>query len=303
MAEEDAITTGPVQLVSCRTSDTRFPPEVVANPKSPAESPASCPKCCVALGTSRTPESTQLPPAARVDTCRAQLDVLQVREPQTASKLSHATAIAPFGANSAPSRFRCAPEAIVVAAEPQAPPAGRCTTAMLVTPAPWRVAPTPPSQTVISIAVADVELVHAVRGAGRPSSATSRVIHKGCAQCGIRIDRRRSTAGAGADLGAATRGTDGPGDVDRHRPRLTESGGASPDLVYGAPTRRLILKPNGGQIAGRVDGNGSLISASSKHNLRVPPRPSRHSREDSKDAENRITKRRMVRQHGLPPMD
>src|SRR5882672_3298802 len=143
MAEEDAITTGPVQLVSCRTSDTRFPPEVVANPKSPAESPASCPKCCVALGPSRTPESTQLPPAARVDTCRAQLDVLQVREPQTASKLSHATAIAPFGANSAPSRFRCAPEAIVVAAEPQAPPAGRCTTAMLVTPAPWRVAPTP----------------------------------------------------------------------------------------------------------------------------------------------------------------
>ena len=64
-------------------------------------------KCWVASGPNSGPESTQFSaPAARVDTCSTQLDVLQTREPQTESKLSHATDIDPSGAITLPSKAR-----------------------------------------------------------------------------------------------------------------------------------------------------------------------------------------------------
>src|ERR1700751_290139 len=96
-------------------------------PISPTASAASCPKCWVASGPSNPPESTQFcARGARVETCNTQFEVLQVRDPQVELKLSHATAMVPSGAITAPSKLKCGAAAIVLAAL-HAPPAGRTT--------------------------------------------------------------------------------------------------------------------------------------------------------------------------------
>src|ERR1700687_1274108 len=71
-AEVEATTTGAVQLVPCRTSETIFPPEIETTPRSPTASAASCPKCCLLSGPNNAPESTHCPPGARLETCRTQ---------------------------------------------------------------------------------------------------------------------------------------------------------------------------------------------------------------------------------------
>src|SRR6267142_3200113 len=60
MAEEDAITTGPVQLVSCRTSDTRFPPRSCSQPQIASRIASELPEM---LRRARSQQNTRVNPA------------------------------------------------------------------------------------------------------------------------------------------------------------------------------------------------------------------------------------------------
>ena len=107
IAEVLATTNGDVQLLPCRTQwhDIASGNREHAQIAGPVGGELA--EVLPAVGAEQWSGIDQLcAPAARVETRSTQLDVVQVREPQTALKLSHATAIDPSGATRLLARLR-----------------------------------------------------------------------------------------------------------------------------------------------------------------------------------------------------